>query len=80
MTIAPTWLPRYARDIISLFNRPKGCVNPDQRPHAGFPKPFGGVKEANLITSKDHIQRWPKKWTCFTKLQPGKARQKFLAT
>ena len=26
------------------------------------------------------VQRWTKRWTCFAKKQPGKARQKFLAT
>ena len=26
------------------------------------------------------VQRWAKKWTCFAKQQPGRARQKFLAT
>ena len=26
------------------------------------------------------VQRWAKRWTCFVKQQPGRARLKFLAT
>ena len=32
--------------------------------------------ESNLC----QVQRWTKRWTCFAKQPPGKARQKFLAT
>ena len=27
-----------------------------------------------------YVQRWTKRWTCFAKQQPGRTRQKFLAT
>ena len=35
-----------------------------------------GVKLIGLMS----IQRWTKRWTCIAMQEPGKARQKFLAT
>ena len=35
---------------------------------------------STLMSAYSCVQRWAKRWTCFAKQQPGRARQKFLAT
>ena len=42
--------------------------------HSKFP-----IKKASLQAAFE-VERWTKRWTCFAKQRPGRARQKLLAT